>query len=162
MAVPDFGVDATDVQSKFFPAMPAFGVATRPTTSAVADMVVDAGAEVCAALHAAGLDYVAINADPTSYPISFVKCANQVRLLVAIQIQQAYAGADTVSKAWLEQAAAWYARLDEQGSAAMPDGPTVSEEPRGPRTHINHWSLDTDNANAPSDLATRFRRDDVL
>lgn len=163
MPAPDFGVTASEVHARFFPAYGAFSVTSRPTATAVADIILDAGAEVAGALAAAGLDWAAIDADNGSlYPVSFRRCANATRLFAAIQIQTAIAGADEVSEDWIAERETWFKRLAVQGTAAMPDGPAVSQQPMGPRTHIGKYALDTGEDTDPSELNDRFRRDDLL
>jgi len=162
MSITVFGVTAQSIRDHHFPQLEAqaFSAYSRPTSTAVGEMVDEAAAELAGKL--AAEDITAADITSGDYPVAYAWCRATVRLSAALRVLRAMANQDPeVAKAWQTQLDARYAELAAMGAVALGDAPLPSQPSNGPRSHVSAYSLDTGDDEDLSTLEPKFRRDDL-
>lgn len=160
MAIALFGLTHTSVRDHFFPARAAFSASTKPTSSAVGEMIDGAAAELAGLLAAQNI--TASDLDSTNEPNAYAWCQDFVRLRAAIRVQESIAGAGSVPQFWRDEITNKTTMLEKYGSTLLIDVAQPTAPTRGPRSHVTNHDLDTGDEDLISDAVPRFRRDDVL
>lgn len=160
MALALFGITHSDVRAHFFPSRAAFDGSSKPTSTAVGQMIDAAAAELAGRLAAQSV--TASELDSSGEPNAYAWCQDYVRLGAAIRVMEAMAGAGAVPKFWRDELTAKQTALEKYGSVILGDAPTPSEPSQGPRSHIGNHDLDTGDEDLISDVVPRFRRSDAL
>jgi hypothetical protein len=163
MGLAIFAVTHAEVRSHYFPSLAAFASGTKPTSTAVGQMIDEAAARLAGALAAEGITAAVISADAgASYPNAYALCQSVMLQDAGIRVMQSIAGAGAVPKEWRSEVEAFYERLDERGYVALADAPAPALNANGPRSHIIDLGLYTGDTADESDAVPRFRRDDML
>lgn len=161
MPVATFAIAHSDVQAHFFPALSSFGAGTKPTSTAVGQMISAAAARLAAALAIEGVSADAISTDAAAtYPVAYARCQSVIRQDAAIRVMEAQVGAGNVPTFWRSEVDAFYEQLSTYGYLALGDAPAPSQLSDGPRWHGGRADLDVGDDEDLSDLVPRFRAQD--
>jgi hypothetical protein len=160
MALSLFGITYSNVRAHFFPSLADFSGSTKPTSTAVGEMIDSAAADLNGRLAAVGV--TAADLDSSGEPAAYAWCKDYVRLASAIRVCEALTGAGQVPKFWREELKAKQDALEKYGHTVLGDAPTPDQLSAGPRSHLTNHDLDTGEETLISDAIPRFRRDDEL
>lgn len=162
MPITLFGITATKVRDHHFPQIGAFSTATKPTATAVGEMIDEAAADLAGALSQQGLS--AADLTQNAYPAAYAWCAKTVRLAAAIAVMRGSSTANPeVAKAWEKELRERYKELEDKGYLALGDAPApAADEANFVITHLGRHGLDTGDEDNISELEPVFRRDDQI
>lgn len=161
MPVPVFGVTHAAIRSHYFPSRNAFDANSKPTATAVGEMIDAEAARLSGALSAIDVSASTISTDAGStYPSAYAWCQDTIRLGAAIRVMFAIAGAGSVPDFWVEQLEARYTALAEFGFSVLGDAPRPDQ--LGPRSHVSEHDLDRGDLDLLSDVIPRFRKSDEM
>ena len=105
MAIQDFGVTASDIQSHWFPQSPSFSDISAPTETVVESFIEQEAARLQGKLLYRGLD--ATNIAETSP--AYANCAAQLELMVALRTLKVMVGQNPeIAKTWADEVSAWF------------------------------------------------------
>lgn len=160
----EFGVTQAVVASDYFPQWNgSFSTASKPTAARVAVIITEEAANLGAKLYAENITPSSITTDATS--IAYVKCQAQLKRMVALRIFRTSTQQNPeLAKALQAESMEWFKQLASEGGTFLGDEAldTGSAPADGPTTHINQFSLETDDADDMSTTVPQLRKDDQL
>lgn len=160
MASNDFALDAEAVRKHHFPNADAWTESSRPSESAVEEVIEEEAALMAGKLALELVDASAITSDSDAYLL----CRKVLRMQVAAVVARDMLGLDpAIAKAWDSKVDAFYKGLDEGGVSFLGDGASASgnSQADGPHSHVSVYGLRTDVAADMSDPTNgKLRMDD--
>lgn len=161
MPVSIFSIEHADISAHYFPSRTAFGAGTKPTATAVGEMIDAEAARLAGALAVKGMSASTISTDAgTTYPAAYEWCRDTIRLGAAIRVLFAVSGAGPVYAAWKKDLEARYQLVLDFGHSALGDAPAPSQ--LSPRSHVSEHGLDRGDLDLLSDVIPAFRKNDVM
>lgn len=164
MALNLFGVTAATVARNHFPNV-TFSGSSRPTDTAVGDMINDVAAEVCALLLEKGIpqDQIFAAGPSGAYPVSFQRIQSAIRKGTAVKAAPSVQQKDAqLVQLWSGEYKAFLFAVRTNGYLALGDAPAPAESDVGPRSHIDNLGLTTTDPNVSPDVIPPFHKDDML
>lgn len=160
MTIEVFGIDADGVRTHYFPTFSAW---VKPDSTAVGEMIDEAGAAVAGALAGESIATSELTAGTPEY----VSCSAQVRRIAARRALEALTGSNpALAKRLDEQIDAWFKGLDEMGGTFLGNsdlGSLSASDADGPTMHLDEYVLAVSSDDVePSDATNPFRKDDLL
>lgn len=142
MGVQTFGVTPATVTSLYFPQVPGFNANTKPTSTAVTEMVSQSAGKLAAKLYAKDVD--AEDIDDTD-SAAYLTCAEQLGRMVALRVHKVLPQKfPELAKEYTREVKEWFDELNEKGATHLGDATlaTGDSPANGPTSHVSENNLE--------------------